>query len=75
MKPIQKHIDLTKMIEHLDFGCLRTDNPLHDAGRFWMGKVQTSMESPTCWTCIVLTLFVVIVVCNMVIGYKFHLNP
>ena len=63
------------MIEHIDFGCLRTDNPLNDAGRFWIGKVQTFMESPSCWTGIVLTLFLVIVVCNMIVGYRFQSKP
>ena len=56
---------------HLDFGCLRTENPISDGQMYILSRIQSYLETPSIWCSMTLTLFLILVITNMIIGYKY----
>lgn len=62
------------MIQHMDFGCNRSDNPMSDGMAFIFNKGQGFLETPSCWWGMTVTLFLVLLICNMMVGYRCHIS-
>jgi len=47
---------------------------MSDGMAFIFNKGQGFLETPSCWWGMTVTLFLVLLICNMMVGYRCHIS-